>query len=181
MIEVEIKFRCPDRRAVEEVLARLGATCEGTDVEEDRFFAHPVRDFAASDEVLRLRSTPAGRVLTYKGPKRIGPGKMREELESGIADPEALTTILARLGFAERTILRKTRTTYALNRGRFQLHVLLDEFPPLGTFCEVEIVADEDDSESARSEIMNIASELRLADEEPRSYLAMHLELQGQQ
>ena len=181
MIEVEIKFRCPDRAAVEAILARLGATDEGTAVEEDRFFAHPVRDFAATDEVLRLRSTSVGRVLTYKGPKRVGVGKMREEVETGLADSESLATIFARLGFTERANLRKTRTSYSLRRGGFQTHVVIDEFPPLGTFCEIEIVADEAESESARIEILKLASVIWLTDEEPRSYLAMHLELQGQQ
>ena len=137
MIEVEIKFRCPDRHAVEDILTRIGATSEGTAIEEDRFFAHPVRDFAATDEVLRLPlGRPPARVLTFKGAKRVGIGKMREEIETGIADSDALATIFARLGFAERASLCKTRTSYSLLRGGFQTHVVIDEFPPVGRFCE---------------------------------------------
>lgn len=55
--EVEQKFPLADVAAVERRLAELGAQAGGTVEQVDRYFNHPVRDFAQTDEALRLRSS----------------------------------------------------------------------------------------------------------------------------
>lgn len=147
MFEVEVKLRLRDRAALERVLRAAGAVAEPVEVQQDTFFAHPLRDFARSDEALRLRrvgSGPAARLeLTYKGPKQGGAAKAR--LEQSLALQEDPTALLASLGFTPAARLAKTRAPYRLGG----VHVALDTLAGLGEFAEVEVVGA-DRHEAAR-------------------------------
>ena len=52
--EVEMKFPVSDWAALEARLAELGATISAAQAECDVYFAHPARDFARTDEALRV-------------------------------------------------------------------------------------------------------------------------------
>src|SRR3954465_2069641 len=121
--EVEIKFRVADHGALAERLAALGAVAGPLISQEDTYFAHPARDFAQTNEALRLRRQDRENRITYKGPKREGPTKTREKIEVPIAEgPEALgqmTRLFETLGFRPVATIRKARTPYHLShRGR---------------------------------------------------------------
>ena len=86
--EVEQKFPVADMRAIREGLAALGAEVAAPQEEVDLYFAHPVRDFAATDEALRLRQKGPQNRITYKGPKIDTTTKTRREIELPLApDP----------------------------------------------------------------------------------------------
>ena len=55
-------------------------------VQIDCYYAHPVRDFAASDEALRLRQVGENNYITYKGPKLDTTTKTRREIEISLPD-----------------------------------------------------------------------------------------------
>jgi adenylate cyclase class 2 len=84
--EVEQKYPLSDVAAVEAALARLGATWHGTVEQVDRYFNHPCRDFAATDEALRLRRTGEALAITWKGPRLDATAKTRRELELPLAE-----------------------------------------------------------------------------------------------
>ena len=68
--EVEQKF--PLSGGVDEFVGRLrelGAREHAEIQQSDRYFNHPVRDFAVTDEALRIRSVGDQNWLTWKGPK----------------------------------------------------------------------------------------------------------------
>ena len=69
----------------------------------DRYFAHPSRDFARTDEALRLRRIGEFNFITYKGPKLDATTKTRREIEIGLADGQQAATdaaeLLAAIGF----------------------------------------------------------------------------------
>lgn len=180
-IEIEIKFRVPDPHAVRAQALALGASPAGEARHIDRYFAHPARDFAQTDEALRVRSTQDANHITYKGPKRGGPAKTREELEVAFeAGPEAertLAQILERLGFRiVLTIAKQRRTHRLLHEGRAMI-VALDDVEGLGSFAEVETIAQsEPDVPDAQQAVLDLAHALGLAVVEPRSYLRMALE-----
>ncbi|MDX2035723.1 MAG: class IV adenylate cyclase [Isosphaeraceae bacterium] len=182
--EVELKFRVSDHQALRAALAARGARSEPSRRQEDRYLAHPARDFAATGEALRLRSDRDANRITYKGVKLASEVKTREEIEvgfeSGPEGLEAMGCLFERLGFRPVAVVAKTRTEYSLaHQGRI-LHVALDEADGLGTFAEVETIAHgEDDLPNAREGVVAIAAELGLAVVEPRSYLRMLLESRG--
>lgn len=179
--EVEQKFRAGGHAEVAAALAALGAEAGATVRQEDAYLAHPARDFARSGEALRIRTSGASNAVTYKGPKRPGATKTREEIEVPFADgPERLAQtrrLFEALGFRPVFVVRKARTPYRLSyRGR-PLEVVLDEVEGLGTFVEVETIADgEADLPPAQSAVTGLATALGLSDLEPRSYLRMALE-----
>ena len=171
MIEVEAKFRVGDVAAVEARLAELGARLVAEVVEVDAYFNHPCRDFAASDEALRVRRVGESVSLTYKGP-RVGPGKTRREVSVTVdGDVEGL---LAALGFREVARVVKRRRYYSLG----DVTVALDWVEGLGVFVEVEVsVGDESLVEEGFRRVMDVALRLGLDPSamERRTYLEMVL------
>lgn len=183
--EVEVKFPLSDR--VTEALAKLhqlGAISGGEAVQTDHYFNHPVRDFAQTDEALRIRSVGDQNWVTWKGPKIGSRTKTRREIELPLGDgtqtAEQLSEVLQILGFRSVTVVRKTRKLHKLTRNGRRFEIALDEVDELGTFLEVELMADETDLKSAQDAVLELARELGLSQTEPRSYLGMLLQKRGE-
>jgi adenylate cyclase class 2 len=182
--EVEQKYRTVDHGAVARRLADLGATAVAPLEQEDVYLSHPCRDFAATNEAFRLRRVGDHNAMTYKGPKRAGPTKTREEIEISFPDgPESLARmrrLYENLGFRPVAVVRKVRTSYHLTCEGRAVEVALDEAEGLGSFVEVETIArDEADLPGAQRVVVELAGTLGLTQIEPRSYLRMLLEAAG--
>jgi adenylate cyclase class 2 len=189
MLEVEVKYRAPDPAAVPAKLHALGAEPGGETSEEDHYFNGPDRDYRQTDEAFRIRRTAEDTRLTYKGPKREAATKTRKEVEVKIGDgrEETATTmaeLLVCLGFRPVAVVRKKRVVYHLARpvgGKARtIEVCLDEVEQVGSFVEVELVAEESEFEAAKAAVLGLAAELGLTDQERRSYLGLLLEATGQ-
>ncbi len=179
MLEVEVKFPGADFAALERQLAGWGARADAPLDEADHYFNAPDRDFAATDEALRLRRIgPANRV-TYKGPKRGTRGKTRTEIEVPVGEgdetAEKFREMLVCLKYRPVAVVRKHRRIYRLERDGFALEVCLDDVEGLGRFAEVEIQAPEEQLAEAERVLRETAVALGLGREERRSYLEMLL------
>lgn len=133
--ETEVKLRLPAASAGREALEAAGAALVAPrELEDNRLFDDAAGALRASGGVLRVRRLPRGGVLTFKGPPRIVDGlKTRDEVETQIADPEALSLVLERLGFRPRFRYQKYRETWSL----LGQEVVVDE-TPIGAFLEIE-------------------------------------------
>jgi adenylate cyclase, class 2 len=180
MLEIEMKFPVPDFQAIEQRLRSWGASPESPLQEADHYFKAPDRDFAKTDEALRVRRIGTKNRVTYKGPRQPGPAKTRTEIEVGLADgaaaAEDFCRLLVCLGYRPTAVVRKQRIIYRLQRGGFDLEICLDQVEKLGRFVEVEIVAPEEKLAAAQQVLQSVAGELGLANSERRSYLEMLLE-----
>ena len=179
--EVEQKFRTEGHSEVASRLAALGAEAGPRVEQEDAYWNHPARDFARSHEALRLRRVGIENAITYKGPKHAGPTKTREEVEvpflEGPDGMERMGRVFEALGFRPVALIRKERTPYRLICEGRAVEVVLDVAEEIGTFVEVEAIADgEDDLAEAQRVVMSLAATLGLTEIEPRSYLRMALE-----
>lgn len=183
MYEVELKFQLADTAPVMHRLAVLGARSAASVEQCDVYFNHPARDFAKTDEALRIRSFGESHVITYKGPVVDSQTKTRREIEIPIGDREArdkFAEVLLLLGFRQVREVRKTRQPHHLEwRGR-RFEVALDDVADLGPFIEVETLATETDRPAAIGAILSLAAELQLSDPERKSYLCLLLEKIGQ-
>ena len=87
--------------------------------QSDRYFAHPSRDFARTDEALRIRTVGASSFVTYKGPKIDVTTKTRRELElpldPGDADGSQFAELLTALGFTPVAVVRKQRCPFHID------------------------------------------------------------------
>uniref|UniRef100_A0A7C1TAF3 Class IV adenylate cyclase n=1 Tax=Thermofilum pendens TaxID=2269 RepID=A0A7C1TAF3_THEPE len=133
--EVELKYRCKEPEEVLRRLEALGARYVGEYQQVDVYFQHPCKDFAQSDEALRVRVSEGAVELTYKGPReRAAGGKSREELIVSVSDPGQLLEMLRRLGFQEVARVRKRRRVFLAEGAE----VSLDYVEELGVFVELE-------------------------------------------
>ncbi|HMC65587.1 MAG TPA: class IV adenylate cyclase [Gemmataceae bacterium] len=180
MLEVEMKFPVVDFAPLEGKLREWGAHAVGMRQEADHYFNAPDRDFARTDEALRLRRIGPANYVTYKGPKRDLQTKTRTEIEVPLADgdgaAEDFQRLLTHLGYRPVAVVRKSRRRFHLQRDGFPLEVSLDEVEQVGRFVELEIIAEERDLQPARSVLLRTAAELGLSSSERRSYLELLLE-----
>lgn len=182
-VEVELKFRLDDPERVREAVRELGGRPGAAVRQVDTYFAHPVRDFAKTDEALRIRVVGETGCVTYKGPLLDAATKSREETElwfaGGAADSERFAGVLERLGFTRVRPVVKKREPWSLDwRGR-AVEVAVDEVDGLGTFIELEMAATHESFEPAKASLLALAARLGLRDSERRSYLALLLAKTG--
>ncbi len=179
LLEVEMKFPAADFSSLERQLAAWGARPDEAIEEADNYYNAPDRDFARTDEALRLRRIGSANRVTYKGPKRDALTKTRTEIEVPLAEGDAVARdycrLLESLGYRPVAVVHKRRRIFRLERDGFPLEVCLDEVSDLGQFVEVEIVAPEPRLDAARTTVMALARELGLTQSERRSYLQMLL------
>jgi adenylate cyclase class 2 len=179
MLEVEMKFPITHNADLEQKLHALGAVYRETLHEADHYVNAPDRDFAQTDEALRLRQANGAVFLTYKGPKTDTQTKTRTEIEVPLASGDRVADdclrLLTRLGYRPVAVVRKERRTYRLSRGGFEVEVCLDHVEGVGHYVELEIVAAEEKFEAARAAIQGLAAELGLSNSERRSYLQLLL------
>jgi adenylate cyclase class 2 len=174
MLEVEVKARVDALDIIEERLQDMGFSLSASEEHSDVYLNHPARDFASTDEALRLRSVRSGdverTVMTYKGPKLDSTTKTREEVNVTVKG-DALS-LLRLNGYTAVLTVKKSRRVYR----KKDIEVCLDTVPGLGTFVEIECQSHE--LEEARARVMALAKELGLEDLERRSYLELLLEKQ---
>jgi adenylate cyclase, class 2 len=183
MLEIEMKFPVRDFAAVEKSLRERGARSPEVLKESDHYFNAPDRDFARTDEALRIRRIGPSGFVTYKGPRRDRQTKTRTEIEVPLAEgPEpaaAFQQLLQHLGYRPVSVVRKDRRIFHLDCPPFRVQACLDEVADLGSFVELEIVAEEQQLEQARTTLLGLAEKLGLKDFERRSYLELLLARQG--
>ena len=172
MIEIEIKARA-DLDAVRKRLKQEGAALERAVEQADVYFNAPDRDFAKTDEALRLRDEGGQVFLTYKGKKLDPKSKTRKEVEVEVAGFDKTEDILLSLGFKRTLAVHKTREIYHLAGAV----VCLDRVDGLGDFVELETMAVDDAAiEERRDWLIDVMRRLGVGGDLIReSYLEMLL------
>jgi adenylate cyclase class 2 len=177
--EVEQKFPLVDRAAIRQRLAELGAEFDRPIEQADTYFAHPARDFAKTDEALRLRQVGELNFITYKGPKLDAQTKTRREIElplsSGAAAGVQMAEMLLALGFRRVLIVRKRREPGQMLREGQHVQIALDYVERLGDFLELELSACEATAQTAKAVLARLVGDLNLHSHERRSYLELLL------
>lgn len=177
--EVEQKHRVEEPAGLEARLRQLGVTFGPAKLQVDAYYGHPARDFARTDEALRLRTIGDDCYITYKGPKLDRTTKTRREIELPLGQvqetggrwPELLTA----LGFRLVREVRKLRRHGTLSWEGADLELAWDEVDGVGTFVEIEQVTDAAGLDAARTRVSSLAVVLGLRQHERRSYLELAL------
>ncbi|MFC6724153.1 class IV adenylate cyclase [Halobium palmae] len=173
MYEVELKVRA-DLDRVRDRLDELDAEGRGSVEQRDTYYDAPHREFAETDEALRIRrertsptrddrSREGGKAeetarVTYKGPLVDDASKTREEHETAVGDDGEAAEILRGLGFKPAAAVEKRRTIYDLDG----YTVVLDDVTDLGEFVEVEREVSEGAVDEAREGAVDVLRSLGL-------------------
>lgn len=179
MYEVEVKVRAA-HDTVREELAALEATHTGSVEQVDTYYSAPHRDFAETDEALRIRRETDNETdetttkVTYKGPLVDSASKTRQEFETAVDDDEAMAGVLDGLGFEPAATVEKQRDFFDVDG----YTVTLDHVTDLGEFVEVEREVEESAVDDAREGAFAVLRDLGLdPDDQIRtSYLGLLLE-----
>ena len=179
MIEVEVKAKIRSFDEMRKRLDEINAVKVKTEHQEDRYFNSPVRDFAQTDEALRIRETKSddkhNLFITYKGPKIDAKSKTREEVEMEIEDADKASKIFENLGFKEVRTVVKDREYYQYEN----YEISLDTVHGLEPYMEIEIsLEDNSDYSKAQESIFELFEKLGITDGfERTSYLELLEEL----
>jgi adenylate cyclase class 2 len=180
MFEVEQKFPLTDEAALLAKLASLGGVPSEAMAQVDCYYSHPARDFANTDEALRIRCVGELNFITYKGPKLDLKTKTRREIELPLAGGAQMTMeygrLLEALGFRPVAKVHKKRRLVVLEWQSRPVEVAIDDVESVGKFVELELSADEAELDAARAALAALAHSLGLSGGERRSYLEMLLE-----
>lgn len=177
MIEVEVKAHATNLNEIEEKIVEIGASWEGEEYQEDLYFNAPHRDFAQTDEALRIRKIKKENseetYITYKGAKMDKVSKTRKEIEVAVENPSKVADILQNLSFRPVATVRKNRIIYTLG----ELIITLDKVHGVGDFVEIEKeTAEGEDTKEALNEIFATYSKIGIENGFERS---SYLELMG--
>lgn len=172
MLEIELKVRVSSIASLRQKLTDLNAQSCGMVHEHDIYYNAPHRDFGRTDEAIRVRYTGDHAVITYKGAKIEASGlKAREELSTAVESGEVFEQILDRLGFVKTAEVNKCRENFRYKNAA----ISLDSVDDLGTFAEIEIMAENDDVDIS-AHINKISEEIGIQGEPIlTSYLEMLL------
>lgn len=203
MYEVEIKVPA-DVDAVRERLRAAGAERVDARRQRDVYYDAPHRDFAETDEALRVRREAPlpngiGSVdgggdgngddddrdddetvkITYKGPLLDEGSKTRTEHETAVADGDAAAGVFAGLGFEPAATVEKRREFWAYDG----FTVTLDAVDGVGEFVEIEREVPEAAAiEATRDEALDALDRLGLdgSAQVRTSYLGLLLANEGE-
>jgi adenylate cyclase class 2 len=137
-IEIEAKLKVDSLTKVARRLRELGAEFLRNQLHTDTYFDDARTTLRKSDSALRLRRQLMGRkeqvVLTFKGPRRKGRFKQREEIQFEVGDARLAEEFFAAIGYKKSLEFQKKRRAWRLGG----CEVALDELPLLGKFVEIE-------------------------------------------
>jgi len=138
MREVELKAIVDDADAARDAIRRAGAALAYEGRLEDRRYDTPEFALRLRDQVLRLRVYRAATVramLDWKGPTAYESGyKVREELSTTAGDPDALATLLERLGYVVTREIDRRIEQYQWEGATIRF----EHYPRMDVLVEVE-------------------------------------------
>jgi len=175
MYETEIKIKLRDDSETRKKLLQMGAQFKYFMHNSDKYynFLSAGKDFAKTDEALRLRSTilmdPLSKQkieekhdLTYKGPKLNTSVKTRIEYESEVQNADMIHKIIGALGFDLVIEIPKEREVFEIMFDTTHYTVLIDKIEGLsGYYLEAEIMVPEEKAiPEAKQKLVHFVSKL---------------------
>jgi len=137
-IEIEAKLKVDSFKDIEKRLKALDAEFLRERLHTDAYFDDGKLSLRKSDSALRIRRQLICRkeqvVITFKGPRRKGRFKRRQEIQFGISSADIAEMFLTAIGYKKTIVYQKKRRAWHYG----DCEVALDELPFLGKFVEIE-------------------------------------------
>ena len=137
-IEIEAKLKVDSFKGIEKRLKALDAQFLRERLHTDAYFDDGKSSLRKADSALRLRHQLIGRrdqvVITFKGPRREGRFKQRQEIQFEVSDARLAEAFLVAIGYKKTLVYQKKRRAWHYG----DCEIALDELPFLGKFVEIE-------------------------------------------
>jgi adenylate cyclase class 2 len=137
-IEIEAKLKVDSFKGIEKRLKALDAEFLRERLHTDAYFDDGKLSLRKSDSALRLRHQLIGKrdqvVITFKGPRREGRFKQRQEIQFEVNDGRLAEMFFEAIGYKKTIVYQKKRRAWHYG----DCEVALDELPFLGKFVEIE-------------------------------------------
>lgn len=136
-LNIEFKARCPEPDRIRAVLREMQVEPAGTDHQTDTYFRVP-------SGRLKLRSGNLERNLIFYRREDAAAPKRSDVWLAPCPEPEQLLELLT-VALGVRCVVKKRREIYF--HGNTKIHV--DDIADLGSFVEVEVIAENDTADQA--------------------------------
>lgn len=134
MLEREVKLQFDSAEAARVAVLAAGATpLHGRRLQEDALLDTDDERLRRSRCVLRVRTESGKSLLTFKGPVQPSQMKLREEVETVVADGLVILRVFEELGLHIWFRYQKYREEFSAE----DVIIAIDE-TPIGTFVEIE-------------------------------------------
>jgi len=172
-MEIEVKAKLKDKAAVLEKLSALGCTFSDSDIktQDDMVWAEKtgsLEDFLSNEVFLRIRIQNGQHgekvILTAKSPKakQGDESLVKREHEVVVSSADEARNILSMLGLREAVrVIKKRRTTKYDG-----YEICMDDVEGLGSFIELEKMADEKDAAHIQKGMLEFLMALGISPED---------------
>jgi adenylate cyclase, class 2 len=162
--EIEVKVKIDNTQAVVEKLRALGCEFSQPTVQEDTVYTRDgsIEKFGDHNKAfLRIRVQDDTKVFfTLKKDFGTADGLVKIEHEVAVDSVEEIQNILRELDFKSVVYCKKMRQkTHYKN-----YEICIDEVEDLGSFIEVEEIADSDDAPRIQKEMMDFLATISISD-----------------
>lgn len=155
--EVELKFLLKDKEQLFIRLRELNIKVSKSKKQKDTIYMYKGRSFddlEKGEPIIRIRTTDDDITTTVK--RYINGIIERQEVECVLQDDKLFGDYLKVLNYEPIVKVEKQRCEYKYR----DANIAVDDVIQLGSFVEVEIILEDDDSEQAIMQIKQIAKEL---------------------
>ena len=161
--EIEVKARAEDLKLIGRNLEKIGCVLSKPLTQRDIIFVVAnygnFTEFQPGKNILRIRESGGKFLLTLKQPQSNELDCIEHETE--IADPDEMKRVLLLMGYQE--IVRVNKTRIKTNHNGWE--ICLDELEGLGSFIEVEKIAEEENAEAIQNELFGFLKTLGIKKE----------------
>lgn len=162
--EIEVKAKVNNLDEIAGKLTELGCVLSQPITQHDTVFVEndygPFEQFQPKKNLLRIREAGNEFILTLKRPQSNQLDSI--EHETKIYDPNETKEILALMGYHEIVKIHKTRRKTKYNEWK----ICLDQVDKLGSFIEVEKMADDADAKKIQNELFSFLQSLGIKQED---------------
>ena len=138
MKETEVKVLNVDQKKIIEIISRFDAQKIFDGEIKTTFFDFADARISKAKNVLRLRQAGQRALLTFKIILSKESAKKAEEYEVEVSDLQTMKKILESLGLSETGKIQKHRTSYRLDKVKFDLDTHENELSYVPTYLEIE-------------------------------------------
>lgn len=162
MREIELKFKVNDKEKLFSKLKNLNCEIKEPLYQNDTIYVNNLDNTESVEGSIWLRVRKENDKVELNLKKQSKQLEESKEIEFEVNSYEKANDFLETLGYKKWVVVNKTRFFAKYKK----YNLCIDEVERLGSFIEIEILIDDNDKNDYINELLNIAKELELSEED---------------